>query len=91
MVHISQTAIVCLAHAVPDEERKMHLSRNIFRAHKAPTPEPVEDPLPDRDPVPVEDPKPHPDPEVRRRAMPDWAATLPSRPPSHRLLIRFSK
>ena len=35
-----------------------------MQAHKAPTPEPVEEPLPGEHPVPQEDPVPSPNPEV---------------------------
>lgn len=35
-----------------------------LHAHKAPTPEPVEDPLPGEHPVPQEDPVPSPNPET---------------------------
>jgi hypothetical protein len=35
-------------------------------AHKAPTPEPIDDPLPGEHPVPQEDPVPSPNPEVPR-------------------------
>lgn len=34
------------------------------RAHRAPVPEPIEDPLPGEHPVPQEDPVPSPNPEV---------------------------
>ncbi len=33
-------------------------------AHKAPVPEPIEDPLPGEHPIPKEDPVPSPNPEV---------------------------
>jgi hypothetical protein len=35
-----------------------------LHAHKAPTPEPVEEPLPGEHPVPQEDPVPSPNPEM---------------------------
>ena len=35
-----------------------------LHAHKAPTPEPINDPLPGEHPVPQEDPVPSPNPEV---------------------------
>jgi hypothetical protein len=37
-------------------------------AHKAPTPEPIDDPLPGEHPVPQEEPVPSPNPESRRHA-----------------------
>jgi hypothetical protein len=54
------------------EENEMHAMNipsvpgpdHAAHAHKAPTPEPVEDPLPGG-PVPEEDPEPHPDPVIR--------------------------
>jgi hypothetical protein len=38
-----------------------------LQAHKAPTPEPVEEPLPGEHPVPQEDPVPSPNPETNIR------------------------
>jgi len=35
-----------------------------IQAHKAPVPEPIEDPLPGEHPVPQEDPVPSPHPEI---------------------------
>lgn len=39
-----------------------------LRGHKAPTPEPVDDPLPGEHPVPQEEPVPSPNPESRKTA-----------------------
>jgi len=38
-----------------------------IHAHKAPTPEPMDDPLPGEHPVPQEEPVPSPKPERRTR------------------------
>ncbi|MNR77943.1 hypothetical protein D3C72_86270 [compost metagenome] len=35
-----------------------------LRAHTAPVPEPIEDPLPGEHPIPQEDPVPSPNPEI---------------------------
>jgi hypothetical protein len=40
-------------------------SRRPLQAHKAPTPEPNDDPLPGEHPVPQEEPVPSPKPESR--------------------------
>ena len=40
------------------------LQEEILHAHRAPVPEPTEEPLPDEHPVPQEDPVPSPNPEV---------------------------
>lgn len=37
--------------------------------HRAPTPEPDEDPLPGEHPVPLREPVPSPNPEVMRKAL----------------------
>jgi len=37
---------------------------SLIHVHKAPVPEPVEDPLPGEHPVPQEDPVPSPNPEI---------------------------
>lgn len=37
---------------------------DIVQAHKAPTPQPIEEPLPGEHPVPQEDPVPSPNPEL---------------------------
>lgn len=37
-----------------------------LHAHKAPVPEPIEDPLPGEHPVPQEDPVPSPNPELEK-------------------------
>jgi hypothetical protein len=37
---------------------------SFLHAHKAPVPEPIEEPLPGEHPVPQEDPVPSPNPEV---------------------------
>ncbi|RBA24045.1 hypothetical protein [Herminiimonas fonticola] len=38
-----------------------------MQAHKAPTPEPIEEPLPGEHPVPQKDPVPSPNPEIDDR------------------------
>lgn len=37
--------------------------RNVFGMHRAPVPEPIEDPLPDEHPVPQDEPVPSPQPQ----------------------------
>ncbi|GEM_PF-4040861 len=40
------------------------LSGMAWQLHKAPVPQPVEDPLPDEQPVPQDEPVPSPHPEI---------------------------
>lgn len=44
--------------------KSIAMSASSMQAHKAPTPEPVEEPLPGEHPVPQKDPVPSPNPEV---------------------------
>lgn len=47
------------------ESRRFQQSEcSSLHAHQAPTPEPIEDPLPGQHPVPQEEPVPSPNPEV---------------------------
>jgi len=50
-----------------------------IHAHKSPTPEPVDEPIPEREPEPEDDPVPHPDPVMRLPASgPDTPAPAAS-------------
>jgi hypothetical protein len=44
--------------------------RHALHLHRAPVPEPIEDPLPGEHPVPQEDPVPSPNPEIDRQVEP---------------------
>ena len=52
-------------------------------AHRLPTPEPEDDPIPDREPAPEDDPVPHPDPVTDAPARCDEADMLRSASPAH--------
>lgn len=53
-------------HRLSDPGRSHAWPCQPLRGHKAPTPEPVDDPLPGEHPVPQEEPVPSPNPESRK-------------------------